>query len=194
MARRIGILAAAALLIFALSSCASGGDAKAYIKPVPDAEQPNGGHFIEGSFSYRLPSGSQGLTVSLETYEGGKQCGEAIPLGSLSGEGKLNITADFSEGRSELIWFAGESYAEVPLTFSFDPMAEFHTVMREAEFEALPDEAIKSFSNSIVLACIGFSPVDEGLQPTSCSSMMTDCDAHVSRYAYTQILRVHLPE
>lgn len=194
MARRIGILAAAALLIFALSSCASGGVAKAYIEPVPDAEQPDGGHFIEGSFSYRLPSGSQGLTVSLETYENGKQCGEAIPLGSLSGEGKLNITADFSEGRSELIWFAGESYAEVPLTFSPDSMAEFHAVMSEAEFEALPDEAIKSFSNSIVLACIGFSPVDEGLQPTSCSSIMTDCDAHVSRYAYTQILIVHLSE
>ena len=190
------IISSAALMLFILilSSCSGRGESQAYIRPVPDEEQTNSGHFIEGSFSYRLPSGSQGLTVSMEIYENGKQRGDAIPLGSLSGEGDLNITADFSVSRSELIWFANENHAEVPLTFPSDSMVDFHAVMTEAEFEALPDEAIRSFSNSIVLACVGFSPVDEGIQPTSCASMMTDWDSQLSRYAYAQILRVYLPE
>lgn len=191
MSKRMSILAAAVLLIALLSSCAAGGDEQAYIRPV---EQPNSGHFIEGAFSYRLPSGSQGLTVSLEIYEHGKWHEEAISLGNISGEGELNIKADFSEDKSELIWFANENHAEVPLMFPSDSMSEFHAVMSDAELEALPEEAVKSFSNSVVLVCVGFSPVDEGIQPTSCSTIMTDYDSQLNKYEYVQILRAYLPE
>lgn len=191
MKSKIRSLSAAVGLLLSvciLSSCAGPAGDAAYISPASDEGQTDQGHLLEGKFNYRLPDGKQSFAVSLETWESGKLI-ETTPVCSLTGTGGLELSADFSGDRSELVWFANESYAEIPL--KDEALAWFYTVMTDEEFRQNFDEKSFDYESGIVLACVGFSPIDEGLDSISCTLIMKDSE-YLNRYDCAQVLRVSL--